>query len=450
MRVTRQVRIQLVVFAVITLVVVWYGATRFLGVGEVVRPPYTVEMQVADPGGLYPRADVDLLGSRVGRVDELRAGPGAATTVVMLIDHDVEIPADVQGVVAAKSAMGEGYVNLAPRSTDGPKLEDGDVIPLVDTISPTSLDGMLRKLDALTASIPLGDLDVVLRESEKALRGIAPSVRALIDGTNTLSSDALTNIEDTTALLRDARTVLATQSELGPETTEWAQQLALLTTSIRKLDPTLISLYTTGLRASTGVTNLLADNQALLPVLLDNLLAVTTVAEQRVPQLRKTLVVFPWILENQVNTTRACDDYDPQTGEVVESTCHYDENGDPIYTLHLSQQLDKLGANPYISCTQGYEGTDRLEPDSPRLFPDPNLRAHCAAEPTDPKSPNVRGAQNVTTPAYLRSAPVIHDPTTGLVTDGEASALIVGVHGEAPPTGPAGLAWLLVQPLEGS
>lgn len=448
--ITRRVRIQLLVFALITVIVVWYGATRFLGVGEVFRPPYTVKMQVADPGGLYPRADVDLLGTRVGRVSELQAGPGAGTTVVMLIDHDVEIPVDVQGVVAAKSAIGEGYVHLAPRSSDGPVLEDGDVIPLADTVSPTSLDGMLRKLDALAGSIPLDDLDVVLRESEKALTGIAPSVRALIDGTDTLSSDALANIEDTTALLRDARTVLATQAELGPETTEWTRQLELLTTSIRELDPTLVSLYTSGLRASTGVTNLLADNQALLPVLLDNLLAVTTVAEKRVPQLRKTLVVFPWILENQVNTTRYCDDYDPETGKVVESTCHYDKNGDPIYTLHLSQQLDKLGANPYASCTKGYETTDKLEPDSPRLFPDPNLRAHCAAKPNDPKSPNVRGAQNITTPAFLRPAPVIHDPTTGIVTDGDAAAQIIGVHGEAPPTGPAGLVWLLTQPLEGS
>lgn len=454
---TRLVKVQLAVFALVTVLVVWYGATRYLGIGSVIHPPYEVGMVVEDSGGLYPRADVDLLGTRVGRVKEIQAGPGTHTTVVLAIDDGVEIPRDVRAIVAAKSAIGEGYVQLEPRSASGPLLADGDTIDLADTVSPTRLDDLLVKLDALAGSIPLSDLDTVLRESEVALRDLGPSVGRLVDGSQVLASDALANIEDTTALLRDARTVLATQAELAPQTIAWARELSALTTRLRELDPTVISLYDTGLRASTGVTNLLADNQALLPVLLDNLTTVTTVARTRIPQLRKTLIMFPWILENQVNSARFCDDYDPQTGEAVESTCHYDEDGLPIYSLHLAQQLDKMSGNPYQSCTKGYEGTTHYEP-GPRS-PKPNLRAHCAAQPDDPVAPSVRGAQNVTTPAYARRGPgpaaapgttVIYDPSTGLVTDGDAAARISGVHGPPPPSGDAGLAWLLTHQLEDS
>lgn len=465
--ITRQVRIQLVAFAVITACVLYYGATRYLGVGEVVHPPYRVDMQVADPGGLYPRADVELLGTRVGRVDELRPGPGSGTTVVLLIDHDVEIPSDVEGAVAAKSAIGEGYVALTPRS-EAPPLEDGDVIPLADTTSPIRLESLLGHLDALARSLPLRDLSTLLTESEAALDGVAPSVRRLVDGGRRLASSTLSNVEDLTSLIRDARLVLGTQVELAPQTRQWAEQLAGLLDRIRDLDPTLLSLYDTGLRASTGVTNLLADSQPVLPVLLGNLVAVTTVAEQRIPALRKTLVVFPWILENQVNTARYCDDYDAQTGQPVASTCHYDDNGEPIYTLHLSQQLDKMSGIPYISCRKGYEETRRFRPDGvpedggPRqsLTEEPNLRAHCASPPTDKVAPNVRGAQNVTTPAYARPGPgadlreapplVVYDPSTGLLTDGNASTRISGVRGDRPPRGPAGLAWLLTSLLEDS
>lgn len=471
--ISRRVRVQLIVFALITLLVVWYGATRFLGVGELVNRPYQVRMEVASSGGLYPRADVELLGTRVGRVEELRPGPGLGTTVVLSLKHGTKIPQDVRGTVAAKSAIGEGYVLLTPESSGGANLEDGDVIPLSRTSSPIRLEKVLGDLDALARSIPKRDLEVVLRESEAALDGIAPSIGRLVDGSQKLSQDALDNVETTTALIRDARTVLDTQVVLGGETRTYAREVAGLTETFRELDPTAISLYDTGLRASTQVTNLLADNQPMLPALLGNLLAVTNVAADRVPEIRKTLVVFPWVLENQVNTARFCDDYDPKTGEPVKETCHYDKEGKPIYTLHLAQQLDKMGGNPYHSCSKGYEGTTRYRPDGEQTdgsgrrqprFSEPNLKAHCAAPPTDPTSPNVRGSQNVTAPAYARKgsgsasgaagrapagAMAMYDPSTGLVTDGQTGVLLLGERGDTPPAGASGLAWLLTSPLEG-
>lgn len=467
--ITRRIRLQLGVFAIVTAVVVWYGATRLLGLGAIVHPPYRVEMQVANAGGLYPRADVDLLGTRVGRVDSLRPGPGRSSIVVMLIDQGVRVPVDVRGAVGSRSAIGEGFVQLTPRSAGGPFLHDGSTIPLADTSSPVPLEDLLHHLDALVSSIPLRDLDTLLRQGGLALDGISASVGRLVAGTQRLTGDALANVDRTTALLRRARVVLGTQVDLGPQTLRWTRQLAGLLARLRQLDPTLAHLYDTGLRASTGVTNLLADNQPLLPVLLSNLVTLTTVAQQRVPKVRKTLAVFPWILENQVNSARYCDDYDARTGRPDPSTCHYDRSGSPIYSLHLAQQLDKLGANPYQACTRGYEDTERYRPDKapvdgtgprePRGV-EPNLRAHCDAPPTDPVSPNVRGAQNVTTPAYARgdgattgsgSGPLaLYDPQTGLVTDGSATARVDGVHGPPPPTGPAGLAWLLTAPLERS
>jgi phospholipid/cholesterol/gamma-HCH transport system substrate-binding protein len=377
----------------------------------------------------------------------------------------------LRGTVAAKSAIGEGYVLLTPNSAGGPELEDGDVIPLSRTSSPIRLEKVLGDLDALARSIPRKDLEVVLRESEAALDGIAPSIGRLVDGSQKLSEDALANVQTTTSLIRDARTVLGTQVALGGGTRTYAREVAGLTRQLRELDPTAVSLYDTGLRASTAVTNLLADNQPVLPVLLGNLLAVTEVAADRLPEIRKTLVVFPWVLENQVNTARYCDDYDPKTGKPVQDTCHYDKEGKPIYTLHLAQQLDKMSGHPYQSCVKGYQATQRYRPDgepadgngrSQPRHSEPNLRAHCAEEPSDPVAPNVRGSQNVTAPSYARkgsgggtggagraAALAMYDPTTGLVTDGDSTVLLSGEHGAQPPSGSAGLAWLLTQPVVG-
>ena len=166
----------------------------------------------------------------------------------------------------------------------------------------------LSHLDALARSIPRDDLATLLDESALAVDGIAPSVGRLIDSSDRIARSGLRSVDDLTALIRDARTVLDTQVALGPQTGTWARELAKLTGSLRAVDPQAVSLYDTGLRASTEVTNLLDDNQQLLPVLLGNLVDLTTVATDRVPQLRKALVVFPWILEGGANTTRYCDD----------------------------------------------------------------------------------------------------------------------------------------------
>jgi phospholipid/cholesterol/gamma-HCH transport system substrate-binding protein len=409
--ITRRIQYQLIAFTIVTVLAFGYGAVRLLGLGNLLHPGYEVAVQVASPDGLYPRADVDLLGTRVGRITALRPGPGPATTVTMEIDHDVRIPWDVRAAVGSKSAIGEGFVQLTPLSAGGPALQDGDTIPLSRTVSPVKLEGLLSNLEALAGSIPLDDLDTVLRESETALDGLGPSFGEILAGSETLSRSTLRNIDDTTALLRDARTVLTTQADIGPKTRRWAHETAQFLDEVEDLNTDFATLYARTASTSAEVMKLVDDLRPLLPPVLDNLIVVTQVAADRLPQLRKALAIFPWILENQVNTTRPCDDYDATTGEPVASSCHYDKDGNPIYQLHLSQQLDKLSGIPYLPCNSGYEETRKFTPvgdpvggSGPKQLPDepPNLRAHCAASPTDQVSPNVRGAQNVTKPAFER------------------------------------------------
>ena len=456
--ITRRVRVQLVVFAVITAVMLWYGATRLLGLGEVVDPPYTVDVEVADAGALYPRADVDLLGTKVGRVESITPGPGTGSTIRLALDPDVDIPQDVRVVVGSKSAIGEGFVQIEPRTAGEPYLRDGDTIALEDTVSPPRLEQLLGNLDGLAGSLPKEDLATLLDEGVLALDGLAPSLRRLVRAGTQVSEAGLENVEDLTALLRDARTVLDTQVALGPDTRSWTRDLARVTGTLRDLDPTVVRLYGSGARAATQVSGLLTDNREILPALLADLVAVNEVAATRTQELRKTLTIFPWLLENQINTARFCDDYDIETGDPVEETCHYDDDGNPIVTLHLSQQLPKVpGGPPSASCKRGYERTERYRPDGapadgtgPVQGPatEPNLFAHCAAEPTDPDTPNVRGSQNVTAPAYTRPGWI------GLrgqrASDRPGSGSGSGSSGPPAASAPATLADLLLAPLGGA
>lgn len=462
---TTLTKVQLVVFGVVTIACLVYGAVSFLGVDELVDPPYTIEADFSSSGGLYPRADVELLGTRVGRVTEIRPGPDGGSIVVMAIDDDTDIPRDVRAAVGNKSAIGEPYVELTPLTADGPSLEEDERIPRRRTSTTLPVEQLIGNLDALVRSVPTEELAIALDELAQASSGLALPLGRLIDASDRLTAASLASADSLTALIRDAQVVLDTQVALAPQTATALRQLAPLTATLRDLDAEVVGLFADGVRAGTEVTNLLAANQKALPLLLNDLLSLTTVVGDRLPAVRKTLVVFPWLLELGGTTVRYCEDADPETGRLVEATCNYDANGDPVWKAWLAQQVDQApGSPPYHSCTRGYEGTHRYQPDGTPLdgsgkravpFQEPNLAAACTTSPRDPSSPNVRGAQNV--PEYLppasngtgRVAPVwaAYDGDTGLLITPEGSFEVVGRTGPPPPSGSAGLAWLLSRPL---
>lgn len=457
-------RVQLAAFALIALAALTYGAFRFAGVDALIRPPYTVHAQFTQFGGIYPQADVNLLGTRVGSVTALRPGPGTGTTADLAIDHGVRIPRDVTATIMNKSAIGEQYVELEPNTAGEPLLREDSVITTAHTRTPPAVQDLLGNLNALAASVPKKDLTTNLSELSTAVGDLGPALQRLLDDTDALTDTGLRNLTDLTDLIDNAATVLDTQVAAAPRITTFSEQLATLTDRLRQLDPTFERVFSGGIRAGTEVTSLLADNQRALPHLLTNLLSITDVAADRLPALRKTLVVYPWALQQAATAFRYCDEYDPQTGKPVPQTCHYDpDTGKPIWSAHLAMQLPELpGRPPYFPCIKGYEGTKRYlpngapadgvgppeQPDSPS-----NQQARCTAAPTDPSTPNVRGAQNAQRPTDRSSTQpgtglAVYNPNSGIMASSDGRAYqLSGSSGPAPPDGGRALGWLLTQSL---
>jgi phospholipid/cholesterol/gamma-HCH transport system substrate-binding protein len=457
----RGIKIQLAAFAVIALAAVLLLLFRFAGAGALVNRPYVVYAHFADAGGIFPRAEVDLLGTAVGSVGELTVDPSGDVVATLVIDHGASIPVDLTATVTDKSALGEQYVELAPRSAGGPVLTDGSVIPRDRTRIPLPVRDLLGNLNALASSIPKQALTTNLIELSTAFGGTGPDLQRLLDQSNALTRTSLDNLHDQIRLLDSGRTVLDTQAAHRGEIGALSHDLAGLTDQLRELDPTFADAFDNGIRATDQVTGLLRDNEEALPALLTNLLSITDVAYPRQPQIRKTLVVLPWGLERGGGAVRYCDENDPKTGQPIPSTCHYDAQGRPRYSAHFGFQLPEkpLLSDPYNVCVRGYGGTRQFFPNGapangvgPFERPDQpaNIHARCTAPPTDPGTPNVRGAQNAQrpggSPAYRGAA--LYNPNSGFLTssDGETYQ-ITGTSGAAPPTGADGLAWLLTQPM---
>ena len=128
MRLTRQIIIQMAIFALIAttaLAIMVFGYMRLpalLGVGE-----YRVTLELPETGGLYPRSNVTYRGVEVGIVDSVSL-TDTGVAAVLSLKSNTEIPADVEAEVHSVSSVGEQFVELIPRSDNGPALKDGDVI----------------------------------------------------------------------------------------------------------------------------------------------------------------------------------------------------------------------------------------------------------------------------------------------------------------------------------
>ena len=154
---TTRTKKQLLVFVFITLVGVSYVGARYARLDRLVYDSaYRVNAQFAQSGGIFTGAEVAYRGVKVGQVSDMRL-TRAGVDVVLSIDKGHRIPADTLALVANKSAVGEQYVDLEPRTDKGPFLADGSVISTANTQVPKSTTQVFDSLDQnmlLSVNVP--------------------------------------------------------------------------------------------------------------------------------------------------------------------------------------------------------------------------------------------------------------------------------------------------------
>ncbi|WP_067647421.1 MCE family protein [Nocardia harenae] len=295
MTLTRFVRIQLVIFAILTAVGLiimggtYVGVPAMLGIGR-----YQVTVQLAATGGLYPNANVAYRGTNVGKVQEVKLTP-AGVDAVISIDSDHKIPEDVDAWVRSVSAIGEQYVDLIPaenRSGDG-NLRDGDVIPVDRTELPQDVGSLLDQTDRLLSSVADTRLRLVIDEAFRAFNGAGPDLQRFIDSAALLVQEAQSSVEPTKQLLDQIGPLLGTQVQSDANIRSWTADLATVTDQLRAHDPALRNILATGPGAMQQVTELFQTLRPTLPLLLANLVSVGQVGTIYHAGLEQILVVYP-------------------------------------------------------------------------------------------------------------------------------------------------------------
>ena len=290
---TRFVRIQLVIFTiasvigVLVMVLVYMQVPTLLGIGRI-----TVTLELPATGGLYRFSNVTYRGVQVGKVTAVGlTATGAKAT--LSLHTSPRVPADLQADVRSISAVGEQFVDLRPRTTSGPYLRNGSVIPVRDTSIPQDVGPLLDQTSALINSIPKDKLHGLLDESFKGLNGSGYDLGSLFDSSAKVSHD-LNGVADRAAtLFNDTAPLLDTQADTTDAIRTWARSLAGVTGQLVINDPQVRTILHTGTGAAQEASRLLAQVKPTLPVLLANLITIGQVAVTWRPALEQLLVLLP-------------------------------------------------------------------------------------------------------------------------------------------------------------
>lgn len=359
--ITRSVIVKGIAFVVLTLGLILYVGAAYLGAFNFLgSPDYTVRMPLADASGVFSRGEVTYRGVVVGEVGPLELHDTGLTANLVLKGGGPDIPADLDAVVASRSAVGERFIDLKPKSNQGPYLKDGDTIPADRVQVPVQVESVLENLDKLAASVPLTDLQTTVGELSAAFDNLGPKLQILLDSTNSLVTTANQYLPQTLALIRDARTVLQTQNELANPVRSFASDLKLVTAQLRDSDSDIRRLTETGPDAGREVTALLDESGDALHRTIREALTFSQISRAHVRDIQSVLQLYPG-LAAAIPTILPSDGTDRARLALV---------------LNIN--------NPPL-CFSGYEATDTNQSPTSTARPKPiNYRAYCREPIFDP------------------------------------------------------------------
>ena len=302
--ITSTVKKQLLVFVLITLIGVSYVGARYAQLTRLFYDStYSVAAHFKQSGGIYTGAEVSYRGVGIGKVSNMKLTSKGVDVILSINKSQSKIPKDSIALVANRSAVGEQYVDLQPQKDGGPYLKQGSSIASPDTAIPVSTTEILTNLDNLVESVPQADLRTVVAESGAAFHDAGPSIGQIIDTSSSFIQTAEANFDTTTALIRDARTVLQTQVDKGSDIRAFTRDLALFSGTLAANDQNLRSLIDNGSATANELRTFLEQNKVNLGQLINNLVTTGQVTVKHLKGIRQILVIYPYIVAGGFTVT---------------------------------------------------------------------------------------------------------------------------------------------------
>ncbi|MGB3482929.1 MAG: MlaD family protein [Mycobacterium sp.] len=288
---TRLIRIQLVLFTVLTMIALvtlgWYylRLPSMAGIGQ-----YTLTAELPASGGLYRTANVTYRGITIGKVTDVEpTETGARAT--MSIENDYKIPVDASANVHSVSAIGEQYLDLVSEGNPAQYFSPGQTIT-TGTV-PREIGPALDAADHGLAALPKEKIAGLLDETALAVGGLGPALQRLVDGTQAIVTDFDANIADINDIIDNSAPIIDSQVDSGDSIKQWAANLNSITAQTAQQDQALRSGLSKAAPTADQVTAVFSDVQEALPQTLANLSVVLDMLKRYNKGLEQTLVILP-------------------------------------------------------------------------------------------------------------------------------------------------------------
>ncbi|WP_159085889.1 MCE family protein [Aeromicrobium chenweiae] len=335
--ITRQTRIQLLIFALVTIIGGAIVGGRYAQLDRlVIDRTYAVEAHFSDSGGIFTGAPVTYRGIEVGRVGALTPERDGVKVELAIENSAPDIPDDLEARVATKSAIGEQYVDLLPRRKNGPFLADGAVIAVKDTAIPISSAQLLIDVNDLVRSVDTDSLSTVVDELGQAFEGTGQDLATILDTSADFIAAADDNIDVTRSLIRGSDSVLQTQIDKQGQLGTFSKNLADLSDTLVDADPDLRRLLDKGGSSARTVREVVAENSEDLSRVVVDLRTVTEPLNENLTGLQTIFVQYPYLLQGTFSvldeTRRGSNEWNAGFGLALTDltpTCTYAKSGGP-------------------------------------------------------------------------------------------------------------------------
>ncbi|WP_420880361.1 MCE family protein [Rhodococcus sp. (in: high G+C Gram-positive bacteria)] len=174
----------------------------------------TVQVDFAYVNGLYPGSKVTVLGVPVGTVEEVEP-MGTFVRVTASVPESVDLPADANAYVLNPAVISDRHLEFGPAYQGGPKLQDGDVIPLDRSHAPIDFDGLMGSLSTLTEALGPegGNAGDLLSRAASGMHGRGDDFNRAVRDLGAATGVVGARTEDIGAVVENLNTLMAQLDE---------------------------------------------------------------------------------------------------------------------------------------------------------------------------------------------------------------------------------------------
>ena len=194
----------------VIVIAVYLAWTRVSGFDQ----PYHLKAVFSGAPEVHSRTPVRIAGVEVGKVDDVKRGPGNAATVTMELQQGaLPIHRDATAKIRTRLFLeGNFFVDVHPGTPSAPEMADGGTVPLSHTAVPAQLDEILSDFTSATRE----DVKTLVKElgasldhgGARALRRTLPQLRPAFTGTAVVSEASLgTEQDDLSGAIRETQRV---------------------------------------------------------------------------------------------------------------------------------------------------------------------------------------------------------------------------------------------------